>query len=80
MSQIPLPPRAAAGEDDGSDEVSPTELHSIAIPCRSVQHSQQAERSQGQQRAPHSGLWGWKGSEGVRCGAEVGNAAGSSHL
>lgn len=76
ISQVPFPPRAAAGENDGSDKVSPAELHGISLPVGLVCRSQEGERGEGQQRAPHSAaLRGGVGREEAVCEAEVGSAA-----
>lgn len=59
---MPFPPRTAAGEDDGSDKVSPAELHGVSFTFSFMCHNQESEQGQRQHRAPHSAdavLWGW---------------------
>lgn len=68
---MPFPPRATAGEDDGSDKVPPAELHRVSFTFSFTGGNQEREQGQGQgQRyAPHPAdrvLQGWvsAGQEG----------------
>lgn len=81
---MPFPPRAATGEDDGSDEVSPAELHGVSFTPSFAYCNQESEQGQRQRRAPHSAdavrrggvLVGQRGSARPRWGVVL----KSSHL
>lgn len=63
---MPFPPRAAAGEDDGSDEVSPAEPDGVPFAASFPRRHQESQQGQRQHRAPHSAdAVLWQGQEGA---------------